>query len=236
MPRDSLALPAVTGRQASAISLINFGVGKKLLVALTGLFLCSFLIVHLAGNLLLFKNDGGKAFNAYATFMSSNPVIRTLEIVLFAGFLIHIIWAVSIWITNRMARPQRYAMNRPSATSTLASRTSFLTGSIVFIFLVVHLRSFWVPARFPSGAEPSMYEIVITAFQNPIYDLFYLIALLLLGYHLNHGFQSAFQTFGLNPGRNKWINGVAVFFWLIIPIGFAAMPIFFYLAHLKGVR
>ncbi len=236
MPRDNLALPAFTGRQARAIPLIKIGVGKKLLVALTGLFLCSFLIVHLGGNLLLFKNDGGKAFNAYSGFMSSNPVIRTLEVVLFAGFLIHIIWAVSIWVTNLMARPQKYAVNQPSANSTLASRTSFLTGSIVFIFLVVHLRSFWVPARFYSGSEPSMYEIVVTAFRNPIYDLFYLIALVLLGYHLNHGFQSGFQTFGLNPGRNKWINRAAILFWLIIPIGFAAMPIFFYWAHLKGVR
>ena len=236
MPRDNLALPAVTGPQARAIPLIKIGIGKKLLVALTGLFLCSFLIVHLSGNMLLFKNDGGKAFEAYSEFMSTNPVIRTMEIVLFAGFLTHIIWAVSIWITNRMARPQSYAMNQPSANSTLASRTSFLTGSIVFIFLVVHLKSFWVPARFPSGAKPSMYEVVVTAFRNPAYDLLYLIALVLLGYHLNHGFQSAFQTFGLNPGRNKWINRVAIFFWLIIPIGFAAMPVFFYWSHLKGVR
>jgi succinate dehydrogenase / fumarate reductase cytochrome b subunit len=191
-------------------------------------------MVHLSGNLLLFRKDGGKAFETYSEFMSTNSVIRSMEIVLFAGFLIHIIFAVTTWIGNRIARPQRYAVNRPSENSTLPSRLAFVTGSIVFIFLVVHLRTFLVPVRFAAGVKPSMYELVVTAFANPTYDLFYLISLVLLGYHLRHGFQSAFQTFGLRPGRARLIDLVATIFWLIIPIGFAAMPIYFYWAHLKG--
>ena len=129
-------------------SIYGSSVGQKLIVGLTGLFLCSFLIVHLSGNLLLFKNDGGAAFNAFSEFMSTNTLIRLLEIVLLAGFLCHILFGVRVWLADRRARPQQYAMNRPAATSSLASRWSFWTGSVVFIFLVIHMNSFWVPTRF----------------------------------------------------------------------------------------
>jgi succinate dehydrogenase / fumarate reductase cytochrome b subunit len=234
MPREN-APPIISGKQAGSVPIYGFSVGQKLFVGLTGLFLCSFLVVHLSGNMLLFKNDGGKAFNTYSEFMATNVGIRTMEIVLFAGFLIHIILGVSAWISNRLSRPRRYRVNRASANSSLSSRTAFVTGSVVFIFLVVHLRSFLVPTRFPSGPEPSMYELVRTAFANPVYDGFYLMALAFLGYHLHHGFQSAFQTFGLRPGHVKLIDWVAAIFWLLIPIGFATMPIYFLWARSKGV-
>lgn len=214
--------------------LYNSSVGQKFFVALTGLFLCTFLVVHLTGNMLLFKNDGGRAFAEYAVFMSTNPAIRMMELVLAAGFLAHIVFALRTWIANRMARPARYAVNRPSENSTLASRIMFVTGSIVFIFLVVHLRTFFVPMRFAGDVKPSPYELVRDAFANPLYDAFYLAALALLGYHLRHGFQSAFQTFGLRPGRRRMIDIVAIFFWLVIPIAFATMPVYFYWLHLKG--
>ena len=201
-------------------------VGQKLLVALTGLFLCSFLIVHVSGNLLLFRNDGGEAFNAFSEFMSTNTIIRMLEVVLIAGFLVHILFGVRVWLSSRRARPQGYAMNRSGETSTLASRWAFWTGSVVFIFLVVHMRSFWVPARFEAGGV-SMYRLVRTAFESPGYDLFYLVALSLLGFHLRQGFQSAFQTFGLRPAWQRPIDWVATIFWLLIPMAFAAMPLFF---------
>jgi succinate dehydrogenase / fumarate reductase cytochrome b subunit len=236
MPRENSAATVMTARQAISIPLYKSSVGQKLLVGVTGLFLCTFLVVHMSGNLLLFKRDGGKAFDAYSEFMSTNTMIRTMEIVLFAGFLIHIILAVSAWISNRMARPHRYEANRASENSKLSSRLAFVTGSVTFIFLVVHLRTFFVPVRFASGLKPSMYELVVSAFANPVYDGFYLVALVLLGYHLKHGFQSAFQTFGLRPGYSKIIDLVAVLFWLVIPIGFATMPLYFYWAHLKGVN
>jgi succinate dehydrogenase / fumarate reductase, cytochrome b subunit len=236
MPRENLALPIVAGRLARAVPLYKSSVGQKLLVGITGLFLCSFLIVHLSGNLLLFKKDGGEAFDAYSVFMSTNTLIRTMEIVLFGGFLVHIVLAVSLWAANRMARPQRYAMSRPSENSVLESRTTFITGSVIFIFLVVHLRTFFVPVRFASGPKPSMYELVAAAFTNPIYDGFYLVALALLAYHLRHGFQSAFQTFGLRPALVRWLNPIAVLFWLVIPVGFASMPIYFFWAYWKGVK
>jgi succinate dehydrogenase / fumarate reductase cytochrome b subunit len=236
MPREN-APPIVSGKEARSIPLYTSSVGQKLLVGLTGLFLCTFLVVHLSGNLLLFKNDGGKAFDTYSEFMSTNTGIRIMEIVLFAGFLIHIIFAVSTWIGNRLSRPKRYLQNRASENSALESRLTFVTGSVVFIFLVVHLRSFFVPSRFaPAGTKPSMYELVRAAFSNPVYDGFYVVAMALLGYHLRHGFQSAFQTFGLRPGREKTIDLLAIVFWLLIPIGYAIMPLYFLWARSKGVN
>ena len=211
------------------IQLHNSSVGRKYIVGLTGLFLCSFLVVHFSGNMLLFMNDSGRAYNHFSEFMSTNIAVRTLEIVLFAGFLIHIIWAFLVWLHNRSARPERYVMSRASENSTLTSRIGFLTGSIVFIFLVIHLKSFWVPTRFPSGTPVSEYAMVKTAFSDPIYDVFYVVAMVLLGFHLRQGFQSAFQTFGLRPFWRKPVDLIAIIFWLIMPIGFAAMPLYFLL-------
>ncbi len=211
-------------------------VGQKVLVALTGLFLCTFLVVHLSGNMLLFKNDEGKAFEKYSEFMSTNPGIRTMEIVLAAGFLGHVLFALRVWLKNRSARQNRYVLNRPAENSSLASRLMAVTGSIIFIFLLIHLWTFFVPSRFPGEVKPTMYELVKIAFSSPVYVAFYLISLILLGYHLKHGFQSAFQTLGLRPKLRAPIDLVAMIFWLVIPFGFATMPLYFLWAHYSGVR
>jgi succinate dehydrogenase / fumarate reductase cytochrome b subunit len=219
---------------ANSISFFGSSIGQKVVSAFTGLFLCVFLVVHLSGNLLLYKNDGGRAFDEYAAANASNWLVRSLEVVLFAGFLIHIVWGIRTWLLNRRARPQKYVVNHPSDNSSLFSRVMLLSGSVVFFFLVVHLKNFWVPMRFNGGHEVSLAHIVKTAFQNPLYDGFYLLALALLAYHLRQGFQSAFQTFGLRPRWRKTIDWIAAIFWLIIPIGFASMPIYF--LWTKGVR
>lgn len=215
-------------------SLYSSSIGQKLVSAITGLFLCAFLVVHLAGNLLLFKNDGGRAFDEYAASNASNLLIRSLEVVLFAGFLIHIFWGIRLWLFNRRARPRGYQVNRSAENSSLFSRVMLLSGSIVLLFLVVHLKGFWVPMRFTGGFGVSGFLIVQTAFQNPWYSAFYIACVALLGYHLRQGFQSALQTFGIRPFWRKAIERVAVVFWLIIPIGFASMPLFFLLS--KGAR
>jgi succinate dehydrogenase / fumarate reductase, cytochrome b subunit len=216
------------------LSLYDSSIGQKIISALTGLFLCGFLVVHISGNLLLFKSDGGQSFNQYAAAASSSWLIRALEIALFIGFAIHIYWGIRVWIYNRRARPTGYVDNKPSANSSLFSRVMFVSGSIVLFFLIVHLKSFWVPIRFPAaGLEKSDYDIVRAAFESPVYDAFYIVCLALLAYHLRQGFQSAFQTLGLRPFWHKTIDWVAVIFWLLIPAGFAAMPVYFFL--LKGV-
>jgi len=210
------------------VSFYSSSIGQKMISAITGLFLCAFLVVHISGNLLLFKNDGGLAFNEYAVSDASSLLMRSLEIVLFAGFLIHLYWGIRIWLFDRRARTRGYAVYHPSENSSLSSRMMILSGSTVLFFLIVHLRSFWVPMRFAGGPEVSLFLTVRTAFQNPVYDVFYLACLVLLGYHLHQGFQSALQTFGVRPFWRKAIEGIAVVFWLIIPIGFASMPIYFY--------
>jgi succinate dehydrogenase / fumarate reductase, cytochrome b subunit len=214
---------------AKTFSFYSSSFGQKIISALTGLFLCAFLIIHFSGNLLLFKDDGGRSFNAYAETNASSWIMRSLEVGLIAGFLIHIFWGVRIWFSNRRARPIRYSEYCPSDNSSLFSRIMFLTGSVLFFFLIVHLKGFWVPMRFSGGEEISLYSIVKTAFQNPIYDSFYIAALALLAYHLRQGFQSAFQTFGVRPAWRKVIDCVAAVFWIIMPIGFASMPIYFLL-------
>jgi succinate dehydrogenase / fumarate reductase cytochrome b subunit len=202
-------------------------IGRKLLMGFTGLFLCSFLVVHFTGNLLLFKSDGGIAFDAYSEFMSTNFIIRTIEIGLFLALLLHTALGVQLWVNNRKVRTEAYAVKAGAATSTLASRIAFVTGSVVFIFLVVHLRTFFVPARF-GPADLSMYQLVRDSFASPVYSLFYVIAQILLAYHLLHGFQSAFQTFGLRGNRYlPLIEAIGFVFWFLIPLGFAAMPLYF---------
>jgi succinate dehydrogenase / fumarate reductase cytochrome b subunit len=217
-------------------SFYNSSVGRKLLVGLTGFFLCSFLVVHLLINLFLLKQDQGLTFDAYSEFMATYPLIRPLEILLFAGFLIHIILTAWLWFTNRKVRTARYAVNRASDSSALSSRVMIVSGAVVFVFLVVHINSFFIGSRFVDNPK-TMFEIVNEAFANPWIDAFYLVALVFLGYHLKHGFQSAFQTFGIRPLRSqKLIDAIGAIFWLVIPLAFAVIPLYFLWAHSSGVN
>jgi succinate dehydrogenase / fumarate reductase, cytochrome b subunit len=206
-------------------------VGRKLLMGLSGLFLCSFLVVHLSINLFVLKSDTGQTFDTYAEFMSTYPLLRPLEIVLFAGFLLHMMFGIWLWYANRKVRPRGYAVNRLSDTSKLSSRVMWITGGFVLVFLILHVNAFFVRSRF-FPLDQTMYEIIRTAFQSPSTVVFYLIALVFLAYHLRHGWQSSFQTFGLLNGKYKGlIEAIGVLFWLLIPAGFALIPILVFLSH-----
>ena len=202
-------------------------VGKKIIMSLSGLFLCTFLIVHASINLFLFK--GAEAYNVASHFMSSNIIIRLVEVVLFVGLLAHMVSGGWVWFQNRLTRPVGYQMYRLKDNTKLSSRTPMLTtsASLVGFFLVSHLLTFWIPTRF--GADPKLpYDMVSEAFSQPAMALFYILAVAFLGFHLKHGFQSGFQTLGLTNNRYKWlIDSVAVIFWLIIPLVFASMPAYF---------
>jgi succinate dehydrogenase / fumarate reductase, cytochrome b subunit len=214
-------------------------VGRKIIMAITGLFLISFLVVHLAGNFLLFQNDQGRAFNEYTVMMTTNPLIRIAEIVLVLGFLIHIILSVKLTSKNTSSRPIGYAVNKVNETASIYSRNMGITGSIILIFLILHLKTFWFEYKF--GAVPAvtygdgivmknMFAAVEEAFSQWWYVLLYLVSMVLLGGHLNHGFQSAFRSVGLNnkrwaPNITRFGTGVAV----VIALGFSSMPIIFYL-------
>ncbi|MEI7907455.1 MAG: succinate dehydrogenase cytochrome b subunit [Bacteroidota bacterium] len=206
---------------------INSSVGKKVLMSLTGIFLAIFLIEHLAGNLLLLKNDNGEAFNGFAKFMGGNPVVRVLEVGLLSLVLLHIFNGARLWLGNRSARDKGYGVYRLNENTTLQSRMMKISAALVFVFLTVHMKKFWVPARFQG--EHDIASLVYYTFQQPFYVIFYLTAFFILGYHLRHGFQSAFQTMGFRTKKyQSLIEFAAVLFWLVLPIGFAVIPLYIY--------
>ena len=212
--------------------------GRKLLMALTGLFLIIFLIVHLIGNLQLLASDGGEAFNIYAKFMTTNPVIKTTSYLLYATFIIHIIWAIILTVNNRSARPVGYAVSAASTNSKWSSRNMGVLGTIIFNFLVFHLSNFWwkmkfgdIPMVYYAGTEyKDLYTVVSTAFSETWIVFFYVVSMVGLMFHLFHGFQSAFQTLGLNhPKYNPAIKAVGAVFAIVVPALFASIPILMYL-------
>lgn len=206
-------------------------------MALTGLFLIVFLIIHLIGNFQLLKTDDGMAFNIYAKFMTSNPVIKTVSYLLYASILIHAIWALILTIQNRKARgSEGYAVIRNSSHWT--SRSMGILGTMIFIFLVVHLRTFWYEmhwgvlenVEYDGEKYKNLYLIVKSAYAEIGYVIFYIIAMAMLGFHLWHGFSSAFQTLGLNHIKyNPAIKFVGRAFSIIVPALFALIPIWMFL-------
>ena len=211
-------------------------IGKKIVMSLTGLFLIVFLVEHLVGNLLLFANDGGVKYEAYGAFLVGNPVIRFIEIFLFAFIVFHAILGSWLWFVNRYKRDVGYKKYRLRDNVPLVSRTWTIitTGSLIALFLFIHLRSFFWPVRM-EGGHVSEYILVCRAFFDPLYDGFYLTAFFLLGMHLKHGFQSAFQTLGLrNKKYTPIIDAAAFIVWFLIPIGYASIPVYFYFTQLGG--
>jgi succinate dehydrogenase / fumarate reductase cytochrome b subunit len=211
-------------------------IGRKFLMALTGLFLILFLAVHLAGNLQLMKADGGRAFNIYTQFMTSNLVIKTISYVNYATILLHIIWAIILTVRNRKARgPEGYAVSRNSSHWT--SRNMGVLGTLILIFLIIHLRGFWyemhwgeIPTENYDGvAVKNLYAVVDFAYQNVWFVIFYVASMAFLAFHLLHGFASAFQTLGLNHVKyNPVIKFIGVAFAIIVPALFALIPIYMY--------
>ncbi|MDP4116937.1 MAG: succinate dehydrogenase cytochrome b subunit [Bacteroidota bacterium] len=213
---------------------VDSSVGKKLIMALTGLFLSLFMIEHLAGNLLALKDP--KAFNEFCEFMAGttnliNILVRFVEVGLFLIVIYHITNGVRLWFSNKAARSQGYAVNKPGDNSSFFSRFMIQSGSIVFIFLVIHLRTFFFPSRFAKESfineNGNMYQSMVNAFTNPWYSGFYLFALILLAFHLVHGVQSAFQTLGIRNKYTPFLKGFGIAFSIIICLGFAIIPIYF---------
>ena len=217
--------------------LLTSTLGRKLLMALTGLFLILFLVVHLIGNLQLLKDDNGEAFNVYAKFMTSNPVIKTISYVNYACFIIHALWALFLTIGNRRARgTQSYAVIKNSSPWT--SRSMGILGTLILIFLVIHLKTFWyemhwggIPTVNYDGEEvKDLYATVAMAYSSLWYVVLYVFSMLILAFHLWHGFVSSFQTLGLNhPKYNPLIAFVGKAFAIIVPALFALIPIWMFL-------
>jgi succinate dehydrogenase / fumarate reductase cytochrome b subunit len=219
------------------VKTLGSSLGKKLLMAITGLFLCSFLIVHCGLNSLIFLNDGGEAFNAGAEFMAHNPIIRTMEIVLFAGLILHALDALVLTLHNKKARPVGYAVVNGNANSKWYSRSMGLLGTLILIFLIIHLKHFWFVSRLTdeiTSGEETLFGEMKEVFANPIWVILYVASMFSLAYHLLHGFQSGFQSLGLNhPKYNSFIKCVGVGFSIIIPFIFALMPLAFYFKFIQ---
>ena len=252
----------------------NSSLGKKLIMALTGLFLCTFLIVHLGGNLLLFKDDDGYGFNLYANFLTHFPPIEVIAYLLYLSILVHALYGLILTIKNRRARPVGYAVAAKSS-ATWSSKNMGLLGSILFLFIVIHMSDFWFAYKYsnqvafkeyrtdlatdkttssdytPATADfeksvsvennveivrvKDLHARVALSFSKWFYVLIYVIAMFAVSFHLVHGFQSAFRTLGWVHRKytpivyfiGTWLFGV------IIPLGFAAMPIVYFIQSLK---
>jgi succinate dehydrogenase / fumarate reductase cytochrome b subunit len=216
--------------------LLSSTIGRKLLMALTGLFLILFLAVHLAGNLQLLKGDGGESFNLYSRFMTTNPLIKTVSIVNFFIIGIHIIWSALLTQKNRAARGSGYAVNKNSSHWT--SRNMGVLGTIILIFLVIHLSNFWYKTHWGdleiknyNGVKAKdLFSVVNAAYHEPLYVFIYVISMGFLAFHLWHGFISAFQTLGLNHLKyNGIIKFIGKAFAIIVSALFAYIPVWMYL-------
>lgn len=200
-------------------------VSKKFVMALAGLFLLLFLPVHLAINLMLLKSDPDP-FNRAAQFMASFPLVKIVEIVLFAAILIHISYGIFLQIQNWLSRPSGYAVRNKSETA-FFSRFMIWTGASVLTFLVLHFFNFYfMKLGLVEGNPEDFYSVAHDLFSIPAYNYIYLACFTLLGLHLFHAFSSAFQTLGLN--HRIWTPVVNVFAWIYaigIPAGFAFISI-----------
>lgn len=227
-------------------TIFKSSIGKKIVMGLTGLFLISFLLVHCGINACIFFNDNGETFNKAAHFMGTNLFIRTAEIGLFLGLLIHIIQGLVLTYQNNKKRPIKYAVNAGNQNSKWYSRSMGLLGTLLLIFLIIHMGDFWTHSRVPGlvGGLPEveydgvvyhdLYAKMVEEFKEVFVVILYVISMFSLGFHLLHGFSSAFQSLGINHSKyNPMIKSVGFGFSIIIPLLFALMPLSIYFGLIK---
>jgi succinate dehydrogenase / fumarate reductase cytochrome b subunit len=207
-------------------------------MALTGIFLILFLIVHLSGNLQLLIDDEGKAFNTYAYFMTHNPLIKTISYGLYFFILLHAVQGILLAIKNRKSKSGGYKIKQTKSNS-WASRNMAQLGILIFVFLCIHMGDFWFKMKF--GDLPM---VEYAGFNKPVKDLYirvdaafeqwwivaiYVVSMIGLAYHLLHGFQSAFQSLGLDHKKyTPVIRFVGKAYSILIPLGFAIIPLYYY--------
>lgn len=266
-------------------ALLKSSLAKKYWMALTGLFLCLFLVGHLIGNLQLIYGDA-LDFNSYALFMTTNPAVKALSYLTYFSILFHAIDGIVLTVQNQKARPVKYAMNQPQKNTVWASRNMAVLGTLILIFIVTHMVTFWgrmhydknmplqtisinaggmeqefyvttdggyLPvAQVTSGAVvikdrtefydaqanvkikdayKDLHKITVEFFKDAkwglIATILYVISMVVLGFHLYHGFGSAFQSLGANnPKYNPAIKNFGYAFAIIVPLLFAVIPVY----------
>lgn len=215
--------------------LFTSSIGKKLVMALTGFFLVVFLLVHCYINANVLFSNAEENFNRAAHFMGSNILIRIMEIGLFLGFILHIVQGYKLELQNRSSRTSRYAVTAGNKTSKWYSRSMAILGTLILLFLVLHLVHFWVPSRFGGLADVeydgksyhNLYAQMQDIFAVPWVVVVYLLGCFSLSWHLLHGVQSAAQTLGItSKNYYKTIKNIGIIFSIVVPLIFAMMPLF----------
>ena len=218
-------------------------IGRKFVMSISGIALVLFVIVHLLGNLTLYIPDGGESFNRYAAgFEALGPMLYVMELGLLAVILLHAFWGISTWLRNRRARPERYAKSIATkgggSNLNIASRNMAITGSFLFFFLIIHVWHFRVRKETVgekttvNGQEATdLYALVVGSFENPAWVFFYTVSMVVLAFHLRHGFWSALQSLGaMKPRWSKQIYAFGLIFAILLALGFLGMPIYLFLA------
>lgn len=208
---------------------------KKIVMCLTGLFLCFFLIIHFLGNLQLFlpAEQAREQFNWYSHFLSGNALIKIVSYVLYASILLHMLDALVITIRNRKSGGS-YRQDKRGRASKWYSRNMGILGTIILIFLVIHFQNFWYVYKFGTlplddNGHKDLYLLVVTTFKEWWYVLIYVVAMIALCYHLIHGVYSSIRTLGLfHPKYIKWLKIAGIAYSVIICAGFALMPVYVY--------
>ena len=219
------------------VKFITSSIGQKIVMSLSGLFLCLFLVIHVVGNTQLFINDGGEAFNLYTYQMTSSPLIKIVGYFTYATILLHAVQGILLYFQNRMAKGVGYSVKTKDNASFAARNMAFL-GTVIFVYIVVHMGNFWYVYKWGStemmtidGEEyKNMYVVVQAAFKQLWLVILYVVSMVMLGLHLSHGFQSGFQTLGINHLKyTPLIKNLSIgLFGILIPTLFAAMPLYFY--------
>jgi succinate dehydrogenase / fumarate reductase cytochrome b subunit len=218
-------------------NIVASSLGKKLIMSLAGLFLIIFLVIHLSINLSLIFSDSREVFNKAAHFMSSNVIIKIIEIVLFGGFILHMFYGFYLQIKNWIARGRVYNVANYSQTS-FFSKFMIHTAVIITVFLIIHLSDFYFKSKFFGEVPEVFYNgksyhdlgiLVIEKFKMPGFVIFYTGCFLFLAFHLLHGFWSAFQTLGLDHKvYTPVIKVIGILYTITITAGFILIPVYVY--------
>ncbi len=215
-------------------------IGRKVAMALSAFFLMFFLIIHLAVNVTsLFSED---LFNQMSHFMGTNPLIQfALQPVLIFGVIFHFVMGFVLEIKNKKANGVSYAKNNGGANSTWMSRNMIYSGLAILAFIVLHFIDFWIPelnTKYVVGDMSGMhngefryFHELVEKFHSHIRTIAYVVAFILLGLHLAHGFTSAFQSMGVTAGRKKTLQNIGKIYSIIIPLGFIVIALYHHLKH-----
>lgn len=202
-----------------AAKIFTSSIAKKLGMALTGMVLYGFLVGHLIGNTLLLHDDGGQAFDAYSQFLVTHPLIVPVELFLLAILVVHVYLAIRVSIENKQARTTGYQRAQNLGKRSWASYTMVYSGLLILVFLVLHILTF----KYGDRGDGTLYDLVYATFQKPGYLAWYIFSMVVLGFHLWHAFQSAFQTLSIGGPRVKSLGLVLC---LVLSLGFGFLPVY----------